>query len=110
MFGNSSSGIMETASLGLPTVDIGARQHGRTRARNIIHAEPDAVDIVRAMTSAVSAEFLSSVSGLQNPYGDGRASKRIVKVLADAPERQILLRKKALPLAPQRDTFVQDGE
>jgi UDP-hydrolysing UDP-N-acetyl-D-glucosamine 2-epimerase len=110
MLGNSSSGIMETASLGLPTVDIGARQHGRTRARNIIHAEPDAVGIVRAMTSAVSAEFLSSISGLQNPYGDGRASKRIVKVLADAPERQILLRKKALPLAPQRDTFVQDGE
>jgi UDP-N-acetylglucosamine 2-epimerase (non-hydrolysing)/GDP/UDP-N,N'-diacetylbacillosamine 2-epimerase (hydrolysing) len=110
MVGNSSSGIMETPSLGLPTVDIGARQHGRTRAANIIHAEPDALDIARAMTKAVSAEFLSSLDGLQNPYGDGHASERIIRVLADAPDRQTLLRKKALPLAPEQDAFVQDSE
>jgi len=110
MVGNSSSGIMETPSLGLPTVDIGVRQHGRTRAANIIHAEPDALDIARAMTKAVSAEFLSSLDGLQNPYGDGHASERIIRVLADAPDRQTLLRKKALPLASEQDAFVQDSE
>ena len=110
MVGNSSSGIMETPSLGLPTVDIGARQHGRTRAANIIHAEPDALAIARAMTRVVSAEFLSSIDGLQNPYGDGHASERIIKVLVDAPNRQTLLRKEALPLAPEQDAFVQDSE
>ena len=110
MVGNSSSGIMETPSLGLPTVDIGARQHGRTRAANIIHAEPDALAIARAMTRVVSAEFLSSIDGLQNPYGDGHASERIIKVLVDAPDRQTLLRKEALPLAPEQDAFVQDSE
>lgn len=110
MVGNSSSGIMETASLGLPTVDIGARQQGRTRAANIIHSEPDVLDIARAMARAISAEFLSSIQGVKNPYGDGRASERIIEVLAAAPDRQTLLRKKALPLAPDRDAFVQDSE
>src|ERR1035437_2524667 len=41
MVGNSSSGIMETASLGLPTVNIGLRQYGRERARNVLDAEAD---------------------------------------------------------------------
>src|SRR5204863_7153441 len=38
MVGNSSSGIMETPSLALPTLNIGIRQHGRERARNVLYA------------------------------------------------------------------------
>ena len=41
LIGNSSSGIMETASFCLPTVNVGMRQKGRERARNVIDAEPN---------------------------------------------------------------------
>ncbi len=40
MVGNSSSGIMETASFALPTVNVGMRQQGRERARNVLDAAP----------------------------------------------------------------------
>src|SRR5262249_32123738 len=41
LLGNSSSGIMETASLSLPTVNVGLRQQGRERARNVIDVPPE---------------------------------------------------------------------
>src|SRR4029077_7690905 len=47
--GNSSSGIMETPSFALPTVNIGLRQQGRKRARNIIDAAPNASVILEAL-------------------------------------------------------------
>ena len=41
MLGNSSSGIMEAASFALPVVNVGLRQYGRERARNVLDAEPN---------------------------------------------------------------------
>lgn len=107
MVGNSSSGIMEAPSLQLPCVDIGLRQQGRTRAGNIIHCDPNGADIVTAMRRAVSEEFKAIVGNIQNPYGDGRASERIVQGIVDAPDAQVLLMKHALPLAPADDMFLQ---
>jgi UDP-hydrolysing UDP-N-acetyl-D-glucosamine 2-epimerase len=105
MVGNSSSGIMETPSLGLPCVDVGERQRGRLLAANLIHVPADADAIRSAMQRAGSAEFrrglggLGDPGGLANPYGDGHASERIVAALAAAPERDTLLFKRALPLS-----------
>jgi UDP-N-acetylglucosamine 2-epimerase (non-hydrolysing)/GDP/UDP-N,N'-diacetylbacillosamine 2-epimerase (hydrolysing) len=98
LVGNSSSGIMETPSLQLPTVNIGHRQHGRTRAANIIDVAADAGAIRNAIVAALDPEFRSSLAGLVNPYGDGSAGEKIAEVLAAAPGREILLHKKALPL------------
>ena len=107
LVGNSSSGIMETASVGLPTVDIGTRQQGRTRPANVIHARADANDISRALHLAADPTFRRSFEGKPNPYGDGQASARIVSVLVAAPGRQQLLLKQALPLHTGHDAFVQ---
>ena len=46
MLGNSSSGIMESASFAIPTVNVGLRQKGRERARNVLDAEPNAASIL----------------------------------------------------------------
>ena len=108
MIGNSSSGIMETASVGLPTVDIGERQRGRTRAANVLHAAADSGQITRAIEKAMSAEFISAMKDIKNPYGDGAASERIVAGLTNAPDRQTLLTKRALPLDGEQDLFIQD--
>jgi UDP-hydrolysing UDP-N-acetyl-D-glucosamine 2-epimerase len=93
--GNSSSGIMETASFALPTVDIGMRQQGRERGRNVLNATPHADAILEKITEARSAAFRASLDGMENPYGDGHASEKIVEVLTTVPLTQDLLIKRS---------------
>jgi UDP-hydrolysing UDP-N-acetyl-D-glucosamine 2-epimerase len=95
MIGNSSSGIMETASLALPTVNVGLRQKGRERARNVLDAEPEAAAILARVEEARSPAFRASLAGMENPYGDGHASERIVDVLTSSPVGPQLLIKRA---------------
>jgi UDP-hydrolysing UDP-N-acetyl-D-glucosamine 2-epimerase len=95
LIGNSSSGIMETASFCLPTVNIGMRQKGRERARNVIDAEPNIKSICDALRTAQSDVFRTSLVGMTNPYGEGRASETIVSVLTTSPLGQDLLIKHA---------------
>jgi UDP-hydrolysing UDP-N-acetyl-D-glucosamine 2-epimerase len=98
LLGNSSSGIMETPALRLPTVNVGRRQQGRERARNIVDAEADAGAIVAAVERVVQPSFRAGLEGMENPYGDGRAAERIAGVLATVPLGDALLVKRALPL------------
>jgi UDP-hydrolysing UDP-N-acetyl-D-glucosamine 2-epimerase len=99
LVGNSSSGIMETASFALPTVNIGIRQKGRERAANVIDVEPTVESIMAGIAKARGAEFRKSLEGMTNPYGDGHAAERIVSVLASAPLGEKLLMKRAAELA-----------
>jgi UDP-hydrolysing UDP-N-acetyl-D-glucosamine 2-epimerase len=92
--GNSSSGIMETPSLALPTVNVGLRQQGRERARNIVDAAPNIDAILAALGVAKSSAFRDSLQGMTNPYGDGSASEKIVQVLTTVPISQELLMKR----------------
>jgi UDP-hydrolysing UDP-N-acetyl-D-glucosamine 2-epimerase len=94
LVGNSSSGIMESASFSLPTVNVGMRQQGRERAINVLDAAPCVESIVDAVRKARSPEFRKSLEGMSNPYGDGHASERIVRVLANAPPLKVLLLKR----------------
>jgi UDP-N-acetylglucosamine 2-epimerase (non-hydrolysing)/GDP/UDP-N,N'-diacetylbacillosamine 2-epimerase (hydrolysing) len=94
LVGNSSSGIMETASFGLPTVNIGIRQQGRERARNVLDAAANQASILNAIEIAKSPQFRQSLAGMTNPYGDGHASEKIVEVLTRVPLNQDLLMKR----------------
>ena len=93
--GNSSSGIMETASFAVPTVNIGERQRGRERAANAIDAPANREAVLSAIALARSSKFRESLRGMTNPYGDGTASEKIVDVLTSAPLGRELLAKKA---------------
>jgi len=94
LLGNSSSGIMEAASFALPVVNVGLRQRGRERARNVLDAEPSTTSILEKVATARSAAFRESLRGMTNPYGDGHAAERIVRVLTTVPLEGIL-RKRA---------------
>jgi len=72
MVGNSSSGIIEAATAGLPVLNIGDRQAGRDRAGNVLDCPFDAAAIADALDTALSPAFLASSRGVTNPYGDGR--------------------------------------
>jgi UDP-N-acetylglucosamine 2-epimerase (non-hydrolysing)/GDP/UDP-N,N'-diacetylbacillosamine 2-epimerase (hydrolysing) len=91
LIGNSSSGIMEAASFALPSVNVGFRQKGRERARNVLDAAPEATAILDAIAEAMSDEFRASLAGMTNPYGDGHAAEKIVQVLTTSPLSEELL-------------------
>jgi UDP-hydrolysing UDP-N-acetyl-D-glucosamine 2-epimerase len=92
--GNSSSGIMETASFALPTVNIGMRQQGRERAHNVLDTAAERNAIRKAIEKAQSREFRNSLMGMANPYGDGHAAEKIVEVLTTVPLGRGLLIKR----------------
>jgi UDP-hydrolysing UDP-N-acetyl-D-glucosamine 2-epimerase len=97
LVGNSSSGIMESASFSVPTINIGIRQKGRERPMNVLDAAPNVESIMSTIRSARSFEFRRSLAVMSNPYGDGHASERIVRVLANAPPSKLLLLKRQSP-------------
>lgn len=98
LLGNSSSGIMETPSLALPTVNVGMRQKGREQARNILDAAPEMSAITQAIEKGLSADFRESLNGMTNPYGDGHASEKIAEILSSVSLGDELLIKRAVPL------------
>jgi UDP-N-acetylglucosamine 2-epimerase (non-hydrolysing)/GDP/UDP-N,N'-diacetylbacillosamine 2-epimerase (hydrolysing) len=100
MIGNSSSGIMEAASFALPVVNVGMRQQGRERARNVIDAPAETAAILDAITKALSVEFRNSLRGMANPYGDGTAAKTIARILTTVPLESLLI-KQPTPLTDE---------
>lgn len=83
MVGNSSSGIIEAAAFHLPVVNVGNRQAGRVRARNVIDTDYTQAEIERGLQTAMSPGFRASLHDLSNPYGDGRAAGTIVRRLKE---------------------------
>jgi len=71
MVGNSSSGIIEAATAGLPVVNIGERQAGRDRAANVLDCPFDADAIGHAISMAIAPRFVTQSRQVINPYGDG---------------------------------------
>ena len=95
MVGNSSSGIIEAPSFHLPVVNIGTRQEGRERVGNIIGVNYDKKEIKKAIKKAIyDKKFREKVKKCKNPYGDGKAGVRIVKILSKIEIDKKLLQKK----------------
>ena len=97
MVGNSSSGIIESSAFNLPVVNIGTRQKGRQRAENVIDVPHNAAKIKKAIKKALfNINFLNKVKKCKNPYGDGQASNRIVKILKGIKLNKDILHKKLI--------------
>lgn len=81
--GNSSSGIIEAATAGTATVDIGPRQRGRTPGgKCIVHADESFASVERALCSARRRR---PIMGQPTVYGDGSAGRRIADLLTKIP-------------------------
>jgi GDP/UDP-N,N'-diacetylbacillosamine 2-epimerase (hydrolysing) len=91
LVGNSSSGLLEAPSFGVPAVNIGRRQEQRVRGPNVIDTVFDVDAIRAAVTQALSPSFRASLAGMANPYGDGKSAERILNILAAAPVDDKLL-------------------
>ena len=94
MIGNSSSGLIEAPSFGLPVVNVGSRQRGRLRGANVIDVEPSRENILRGIEAAQVPAFRARAGAAANPYGDGHAAPRIVDVLRSVPIDARLVQKR----------------
>lgn len=81
LIGNSSSGILEAPSFGTPVINVGHRQNGRLRSKNIIDVDGSLEQMVLAVKKAQSASFRDLASSAQNPFGSGSSSSLIVDTL-----------------------------
>jgi len=83
VIGNSSSGLLEAPSFGVPTINIGDRQKGRLQASSIINCQPIKQEIKDALMKALSEAFIRKSKETINPYGKGDTSEKIVNVIKD---------------------------
>ena len=93
LVGNSSSGVMEAASIPIGAVDIGRRQRGRERGANVISVPGEKEAILEGIRTGLTESFRAALAGMQNLYGDGRSAARIARVLEDLPSADRLLAK-----------------
>jgi GDP/UDP-N,N'-diacetylbacillosamine 2-epimerase (hydrolysing) len=81
--GNSSSGILEAPTLKVGTINIGDRQLGRTQSDSVINALSNKESIEKALKKLFSSEFKLTLATCSSPYGEGGASRKVLRVLSD---------------------------
>lgn len=91
--GNSSSGVVEVPSAGVPVVNIGIRQQGRTVSQAVIHCSDDADSIDEAITQALSEEVKFRAKTTPNPYQQEGTVDMIVDRLVNCDITQLLPKK-----------------
>lgn len=83
IIGNSSSGIIEAASVPIPAVNVGLRQRGRLAGANVLFVHADRESIRQGIAAARDPEFRRSIAGLKNPYGDGRSCPKAYNLIVN---------------------------
>ena len=96
--GNSSSGIKETPVFGCPTVNIGTRQKGRLRGKNVLDVDYQKESIIDAVTICIEdKDFRKKCAETDNPYYIGDAGKKIAEILAEVPlSRELICKQMTL--------------
>ena len=86
--GNSSSGLAEAPTFKIGTVNIGDRQKGRLKAKSVIDCKPAKGSIKEAINTLYRKNFQKILHMVDNPYGKGGATEKIIEVLraANIPE------------------------
>ena len=90
VIGNSSSGIVEVPSMGIPTLDIGIRQKGRLAAKSVIHCGVSQEEIEKGLSTVLSDEVRQMARTVENPYGQQDTLSKMVKAIAETPLEGII--------------------
>ena len=95
LIGNTSSGIIEAPSLGVPYICVGDRQKGRVRAKNTLDVKGDKKEILNALKKALfDTKFIDMVKKRENPYYQPKPSEKIIKIIKSISSKEKLLKKK----------------
>lgn len=87
--GNSSSGLVEVPSFGIPTLNIGDRQKGRLSAASVLNCDTDCESILAGLARVLSPEFIEVASKSQNPYDKEGTAKSIFEVISTYPLKEL---------------------
>ncbi len=107
--GNSSSGVVETPTLGVPCVNVGDRQKGRIISENVICCRSDTQSVSEALHRALSPEFAQKAHRAVSPYHGGDTSGRIVKRLEEFLQSPQLGKPKSFYDLPAADPNTASG-
>ena len=88
IIGNSSSGIIEAPSIGIPTLNIGNRQKGREQSKSIYNCQGEKKEIQRFLLKILKKNKKNI--NFSNPYEKKNTSKNIIKVLEKVNYKGIL--------------------
>ncbi len=95
VIGNSSSGIVEVPSFGIPTINIGDRQRGRIKAESVIDCRETREDIILAMRKAETEDYRKICQEIKNPYeGKNPASEIVQLIKSELLQKPVNLKKK----------------
>lgn len=92
IIGNSSSGIMEAASIPIPAINVGLRQRGRSADSNVIFCNGDRQSISDAIDIITSDHFIKSIANIKSQYGNGMSTKFALEALLSSNLREVLLK------------------
>lgn len=81
VIGNSSSGLIEVPSFGIPTINIGDRQKGRIKAESVFDCEPSKEDIINTINLAINKKDM--MGKIVNPYEGVNTSEEIVNIICE---------------------------
>ncbi|MDH5716999.1 MAG: UDP-N-acetylglucosamine 2-epimerase [Spirochaetia bacterium] len=90
IIGNSSSGILESASIPIPAINVGYRQTGRKANKNVLFSGITKQEISNAIEKAFSKEFKKILRFTKNIYGDGKSSLRAFTIIKKNDFRNLL--------------------
>lgn len=79
--GNSSAGIIESASIPIPVVNVGLRQLGRVANKNVVFCKSTEEGISNAIEKVLSKSFKKSIENITNIYGDGNSVEKAYNYL-----------------------------
>lgn len=92
IIGNSSAGIIESASIPLPAINVGYRQTGRKSNKNVLFVDGKKKNIEEGIEKALSKEFKNTIKNLVNIYGDGNSSKRALEIIKNNDFKNLLFK------------------
>lgn len=92
IIGNSSSGILESASIPIPAINVGLRQRGRTFNSNVLFCNTNKDDIIKTLNKSLSYEFLSIVKDCKNIYGDGQSSLKAYTIIKETYFKNLIFK------------------
>ena len=87
--GNSSSGIVEVPSFGIPTLNIGDRQKGRLVAESVVNCDTDKASVLKGLELALSNDFRKKAKGNKSPYDKPNTANAIFDIISTYPIEEL---------------------
>lgn len=103
IIGNSSSGVIEAASIPIPAIDVGDRQKGRAAGINVISCSGDIDRISAAIDEALSDDFRYRIESVSNPYGNGSGVEQAYNLISEIDFTKLVMKRED-PLKLAKDS------